>query len=120
MDPVLVFSLVMIALVALKFRSFKLWDELMDLVHRNYFAEWEGLGQPIGYFWRPEEPSVRTLPSMKARRKLTMAWLSEMPAWMAEDGPERVKLAAWRLTFWGSWIGIALVGLALIGLQLLG
>jgi len=120
MDPVLPFSVVMIALVAVKFRSFKLWDELMALVHGNHPDTWNKLGQPIGYFWRPEEPAVKTLPSMAARRKLTTAWLSEVPEWMPEDGPERVKLAAWRFTLWTSWLGIAAVGLGLIALQALG
>ena len=120
MDSVPIFSLVMIALLAVKLRSFKLFDELMELVHGQHPERWEELGQPIGYFWRPEAPDVRTLSSMAARRKLTTAWLSEVPDWMPEGGPERVKLAAWRFTLWASWAGIAAVGLALVALQLLG
>ena len=119
MDYIPAFSLVMIALLAFKLRSFKLFDELMAMVHGQHPDRWEELGQPIGYFWRPETPDVRTLPSMAARRKLSKAWLSEVPDWMPEGGPERVKLAAWRFTFWGSWLGIAGVGLALVALQLL-
>ena len=52
-------------------KSFKLFDELMELVHRQHPEHWEELGRPIGYFWRPESPAVKTLPSMAARRRLT-------------------------------------------------
>jgi hypothetical protein len=120
MDPVVVFSLVMIGLVAIKFRSFKLWDELSELVYTRHRDQWEALGRPLGYFWRPDEKGVSTLGGMAARRKLTSAWLAETPDWMPEDGPERVKLAAWRVTLWISWGGIALVGVALFGWQMLG
>lgn len=119
MDPVLVFSLVMIALVAVKFRSFKLWDELTELIYMQHRAQWDALDQPLGYFWRPDEEGISTFGGMAARGKLTSAWLSETPDWMAEGGPERVKLTAWRLTFWMSWVGIALVGLSLFAWQML-
>ena len=84
MDPVVVFSLVMIGLVAVKFRSFKLWDELTELVYTHHRGEWEALGRPLGYFWRPDEKGVSTLGGMAARRKITTAWLSETPEWMPE------------------------------------
>ncbi|HCH61189.1 MAG TPA: hypothetical protein DFR83_00195 [Deltaproteobacteria bacterium] len=120
MDPVLIFSLVMIALVAVKFRSFKLWDELTELIYTQHRTQWDTLGQPLGYFWRPDEKGISTFGGMTARRKLTSAWLSETPEWMAEDGPERVKLTAWRVTFWTSWGGIALVGAGLFVWQMVG
>jgi hypothetical protein len=120
MDPVVIFSLVMIALVAVKFRSFKLWDELMELLYTEHRDQWTQLGQPLGYFWRPDDKSVGTLQGMASRRKLTTTWLSETPDWMPENGPEQVKLAAWRVTLWASWGGIALVGVALFGWQMLG
>lgn len=120
MDPVLPFSLVMVALVAVKFRSFKLWDELLELVYTHHRDRWEALGRPLGYFWRPDEKGVSTLGGMSARRRLTRQWLSEPPEWMPADGPERVKLAAWRLTLWASWGGIALVGVGLFVWQMIG
>ena len=119
-DPVVVFSLVMIGLVAVKFRSFKLWDELMERIYTHHRARWEELGRPLGYFWRPDEKGISTLGGMASRRKLTGAWLAEVPDWMEEGGPEVVKLASWRITHWASWLGIALVGLVLLLWQLLG
>lgn len=119
MDPVVVFSLVMIGLVAVKFRSIKLWDELLELVYTHHRDHWEAHGRPIGVFWRPDDKTVSTLDGMAARRSLHQAWLHEAPDWMADNSPEAVKLAAWRLTHWASWVGIALVGLALVGGQLL-
>ncbi len=119
MDPVLPFSLVMIALMAVKFRSFKLFDELLEHIHSAHPDQWEALGRPLGYFWRPDLPDVSTLHGMAARRRLTHAWLSATPDWMPEGGTEQVKLAAWRFTFWASWVGIAVVGAALAVLGLL-
>ena len=120
MDPVLLFSLVMIGLVAVKFRSFKIWDELMELIYLEHRDRWETLGRPLGYFWRPDEKGVSTLKGMSSRRTLTRSWLSEVPEWMPEGGPERVKLASWRVTFWSSWGGIALVGAVLFVWQISG
>ena len=119
MDPVVIFSLVMVALVAVKFRSFKLWDELTELVYTHHRDQWETLGRPLGYFWRPDEKGVSTFGGMAARRKITSAWLSETPEWMEAGGPVQVKLAAWRVTHWLSWGGIALVGVGLFGWQML-
>jgi|GEM_PF-2930094 len=119
MDPVLPFSLLMIGLVAVKFRSFKIWDELMERIYAHHRDQWEALGRPLGYFWRPDEKGVSTLGGMASRRKLTTTWLSETPEWMPEDGPERVKLASWRVTLWASWGGIVLVGVGLFAWQML-
>ena len=119
MDPVIVFSLVMAALVAVKLRSFKLWDELTELVYTRHRGRWDDLGKPLGYFWRPDEKGVSTFGGMTARRKLSKAWLSETPEWMPDGSPEQVKLAAWRVTFWASWGGIALVGVVLVVWQML-
>ncbi len=111
MDPVIVFGLVMLALIAAKFRSFKLWDELVELLYTERRADWDAAGQPIGYFWRPEDPPVATLPGMAARRRLMAQVRGDDPPWIGEGDALHVKLVAWRLTWWGGWAGVVRAGL---------
>ncbi len=110
MDPVIPFGLVMLALLAAKLRSFKLWDELLELLYTERRPDWDAEGQPIGYFWRPEDPPVGTIEGMTARRKLMGRLRGEDPAWLVAGDPLHIKLVAWRLTWWGGWIGVAVAG----------
>lgn len=113
MDPILLLSLPLVLLLAVKFRAFKAFDELMEKVHVHHRDRWDALGRPIGYFWRPADGSVETMQGMAARMPLTRGWLFTDPPWMPEDSPARLSLATWRVTTFLSWGGFLLVaGLA--------
>lgn len=120
MDPVIPFGLVMLGLIAAKLRSFKLWDELMELLYTERRPDWDAAGQPIGYFWRPTDPPVGTVAGVKARRAVMAELRGTDPAWIAEGDPLHVKLVAWRITFWSGWVGVVLAGVFAVAVGVLG
>jgi hypothetical protein len=109
MDLMIPFTVAMAALIALKLRSFKLWDELVEGLHAQHRAGWDALGQPIGYFWRPEDPPVPTVPGVRARGRAMAALREAAPAWLPEGDPLHVKIVSWRLTSWLSLVGFVVV-----------
>ena len=112
MDPILLLSLPLVVLLAVKFRAFKTFDELMEKVFLHHRERWEQLGRPIGYFWRPDD-DTKTVAGVAARLPLTRAWLFRDPAWLPDDSPARLSLATWRVTTLLSWGGfLLLAGLA--------
>ena len=115
MDPLLTIALMFLPVLAVQFRAFRLWDELVEAIWTDDRARWEALGRPIGFFWRPEEPKMGVLEGILPRHRLQMQVLGGLPDWAPEQGQIPLKMMGWRLTSILSVGGVALIGLFVLG-----
>ena len=119
MDPFIPLSVALMVLLAMNLRALKAFDELVETLWEHHHELWIEQGRPIGTFWRPEDPDVKLLSSLAARRRLRSGLMRTTPTWFPEDSPVHLKLATYRVTTTIGWGGLALVGLGLTGWGLL-
>lgn len=111
MDPFIPFTVAAMVLGALALRSIKAFDEFVEVVWQQHHELWVEHGRPIGTFWRPEDPEVKLLSSLNARRKLRMGLMFRTPEWLPEDSPGHLKIATYRITTTVGWGGLALLAM---------
>ncbi len=110
MDPFIPFAVAAMVLGALALRSIKSFDELVEVVWEHHHDLWVAQGRPIGTFWRPEDPEVKLISSLNARRRLRSGLMLRTPDWIPEDSPAHLKIATYRITTTIGWGGMALLG----------
>lgn len=115
MDPLLTIAVMFLPVLAVQFRAFRLWDELVEALWADDRPRWEALGRPIGFFWRPEEPKMGVLEGIIARHRLQLQVLGGLPSWAPETGTIPLKMMGWRLTTVFSAAGVLLIGLVVLG-----
>jgi hypothetical protein len=113
MDPFIPLSVALMGLLAMNLRALKAFDELVETIWEHHRELWVEQGRPIGTFWRPEDPDVKLISSLAARRRLRSGLMRTTPEWLPEDSPAHLKIATYRVTTVIGWGGLALVGLGI-------
>ena len=113
MDPFVPLMVSLMVLLALNLRALKAFDELVESIWTHHHDLWVSHGRPIGTFWRPEDPDVRLVSSLAARRRLRSGLMRSAPDWLPEDSPAHLKIATYRVTTLMGWGGLGLVGVGL-------
>lgn len=113
MDPFIPLTVALMGLLAMNLRALKAFDELVETLWAHHPELWVAQGRPIGTFWRPEDPDVKLISSLAARRRLRSGLMRTSPAWLPDDSPVHLKIATYRVTTVIGWGGLAVVGLGL-------
>ena len=113
MDPFIPLYVALMVLLAVNLRALKAFDELVETIWEHHRALWIAQGRPIGTFWRPEDPDIRLVSSLAARRRLRRGLMRTSPDWLPDDSPAHLKIATYRVVNLVGWGGLALVGIGL-------
>ena len=112
--PFHIFILVMAILTLFLMLGRRQFDELLRHLHTHHKEQWLNAGQPIGYFWQPEE-SVAWVKGTQARGRLFWSWMRATPEWMDDQLPWKLRIV--RLTTVFSSLGFVLAGIGLMSGQ---
>jgi hypothetical protein len=82
-------------LLIVLFYAFLLFDRLIRAEYEQHRQIWEADGRPAGYFWRPAECTL--IASRFAKSRLSLVWLFQTPAWIANSPVLRALLRQHRL-----------------------
>jgi hypothetical protein len=90
--------IVLLPLIAVLFTSFCAFDTLVKRLHDQYPDEWDRVGRPYGFFWRPKSRTLRWMSSGFAMQKLAFVWLFSTPEWMKQEQWSLRRLRFFRIT----------------------
>ena len=106
-----IFFMVMVILTLSLMLGRRQFDDLLRHFHTHHNEEWQGAGQPIGFFWQPEE-GASWVEGTQARGRLFWGWMRTSPGWMA--GALQWKMRLVRLSMVLSSLGFILAGIGLM------
>jgi hypothetical protein len=111
------FIMLMALLTMLLLRGRRLFDDVLEAMHRDHHDAWEAAGRPGGFFWQPEDGAA-WLDSTRARKVIFRDYMRNIPDWMPEDDPLKARLLWSRISVSLSYLGFAGSGLLLLFLQI--
>lgn len=111
----LIMSMAMLTLLLLRGRS--QFDDVLKAMHQDHRDAWEAAGQPLGFFWVPEERGD-LLKGIRARKVIFREYMRIMPSWLEGNEPLMLKLFWARIYLSLSYIGLAATGITLLVVQL--
>jgi hypothetical protein len=90
--------------VFFSFRARAEFDNLLKLLYANHRNEWERLGEPIGFHWRPISVKRFTWfpfgnENAIARTKTVYRWMFNVPTWITGNQDARGAYARYRRAF---------------------
>lgn len=109
--PFPVFILVMVVLTLILMLGRRQFDDLLRHFHEHHSELWQQAGQPIGYFWQPED-SASWMDGTQARGRLFWSWMRSTPEWMTDQVQWKLRIV--RLTTLISSLGFVVAGLGLM------